>query len=113
MFGGELLSIVELICNDKNDLNFNISTTLGLKKYEIVSNAFHSSKTFQQSLELAPISLKYLIKKFLCQNYSIFNNSCIVELKITKPPQCSPTHQGLSNGTKSMVRGTMVWEISM
>jgi hypothetical protein len=60
-----LLKHLKLICNGKNDLNFNISTTLGFKNYEIVSKVFHSSRTFQQSLELAPISLKYLIKKIL------------------------------------------------
>jgi hypothetical protein len=51
-----LLNHLKSICNDKNDLNFNISTTLGLKNYEIVSKVSHSSGTFQQSLELAPIS---------------------------------------------------------
>jgi hypothetical protein len=30
-----------------------------------------------------------------------------------KPRQCTPIHQGLSNGTKSMVRGIVVWEINM
>ncbi len=28
-----------------------------------------------------------------------------------KPTQCSPSHRGLSNGTKSAARGTLTWEI--
>jgi hypothetical protein len=39
-------------------------------------------------------------------------NTINVALNIMKPPWCNPPHQGLSNNTKSMVGGTMVWEIS-
>jgi hypothetical protein len=34
-------------------------------------------------------------------------------LNITKPPWCTPTHQGLSKNSKCIRIGTMVWEISM
>jgi len=30
--------------------------------------------------------------------------------KHSEPTQCNPTHGGLSNGTKSMTRGAMVWD---
>jgi hypothetical protein len=33
----------------------------------------------------------------------MFNNSCIISLNTTKSPKCTPTHQGLSNSTKSMM----------
>jgi hypothetical protein len=30
-----------------------------------------------------------------------------------KPKQCTLIHQGLSNGTKSVARGIVVWEINV
>jgi hypothetical protein len=38
--------------------------------------------------------------------------SCTIGLNIAKPPWCTHTHQGLSNGTKGMAGGTVIWEIS-
>jgi len=32
--------------------------------------------------------------------YSIFNNSCTIDLNITQPPWCTPIHRQLPNGTK-------------
>jgi hypothetical protein len=29
-----------------------------------------------------------------------------------KQPQCTPTHEGISNDTESAVKGAMVWEIA-
>jgi hypothetical protein len=72
------LKHLKSICNDKNDLNFNISTTLSLENYDIVSKVSHSSRTFQQSLELARISLKYLIQKNLFD--TIIQYSIIIAL---------------------------------
>jgi hypothetical protein len=41
-----------------------------------------------------------------------FNNFSIIPQNIMKVAWCTPTHQGLSNGTKSMANKVMVWEIS-
>jgi len=60
----------------------------------------------------SPQLSKIILLNFFEKN-SIIDNSCIVVLNISKPPHCTLTHQGLSNHTKSMMRGTMVWEISM
>jgi hypothetical protein len=46
------------------------------------------------------------------KNCSIFNNFLIVGQNIMKPTWHTHTHQELSNGTKSVTKGTMVWEIS-
>ncbi len=43
------------------------------------------------------------------ENYSKFNVSSTLILKIMKSPWRTPTHQWLSNSTKNTTRGTMVW----
>ncbi len=73
----------------------------------------------------SPIIVSFDLTEFSLEKCSIFNNFTIVQ-SIVKPTQCTPTHQGLSDGTKSSTshcelsdstkspaRGAMVWEISM
>jgi hypothetical protein len=57
--------------------------------------------------------ISFYLLNLQSQNYSIFNNSCSIGLNITKQPSGTPTHWGLSNNTKSAIRGVMVWEMSM
>jgi hypothetical protein len=98
---------IYLISNDQNYSKFNISSTLGLKIYEITSKKSHSSMVFLSYQDLTPISLNFMILirlDFQLQNCSIFNNSCNVSLNIAKPPWCTPAHQRLSNDTNSMIR---------
>jgi hypothetical protein len=44
----------------------------------------------------------------------MFNNYCTISLNIRKPSHNTPTHQGLYNGTKSIMGGGSIinWEIS-
>jgi hypothetical protein len=41
----------------------------------------------------------------------LFNNFSIIPQNIMKLAWCTPTHQGLSNGTKSTTNSIVVWEI--
>jgi hypothetical protein len=52
-------------------------------------------------------------KSIFSECFSIFNNLFIIDQNIMKPIWCTPIHVGLSNGTKSLWRSTMVLEISM
>ncbi len=92
----------------KNELKYNISTTWGLKKIWNYLQEILLIKSFPtipkaQCLNFAKIFNFDIVKNSLAQNCSIFNNSCIISLNTTKPPKCTPTHQGLSNSTKSMM----------
>jgi hypothetical protein len=68
-------------------------------------------------IKLPPRNLSHALSfdfvEFLWQNYWIFNICCTIGLNISKPSQYIPTHQGLFNGTKSAVGGTVVWDILM
>jgi hypothetical protein len=46
--------------------------------------------------------IEFSMKKF-------FDNSYIVCLNILKSPWCTPAHQGLSHGMKSVKNGNLVW----
>ncbi len=67
------------------------------KNYKITSIKTYSSKDFQQYQGQTQNVLD--ISSFDFIEFSIFNNSCTTGLNILKPPQCTPTHQGHSNGT--------------
>jgi hypothetical protein len=58
------------------------------------------------------IIVSWDLNDFFGKLCSIFNKFSIIGQNIMKPNPCIATHQTLSNGSKSMARGAMVWEIS-
>jgi hypothetical protein len=106
-----------LAFNDKDYSKFNISCTFQSTNFQIAFIRSRSSTAFQQYQEHAqnfPIIFSFHLNELSVKKCSIFNNwiSIVVGWKIVKPNQCTPTHWELSNDTKSMARGAVVWEIS-
>jgi hypothetical protein len=89
----ELILHFLLIYCVENYSEFNIYPTLGLKimKPPPWNPASHELSNSTKSLPNF-VYFILLFVKFLGQNCSIFNNSCVVGLNTTKPPQCTHTH---------------------
>jgi hypothetical protein len=62
--------------------------------------------------DLIQFSVKKILKIQL-RNDSTFDHFSTIGQNIMKPTHCTSSHQGIFNGTKSMARGIVVWEISM
>jgi hypothetical protein len=80
------------------------------KNYEIISKKFDASNAFQKYQKHNPNFLYIYIYIYI---YIIYNNFCTISLNITKPLRCTCTYQRFSNIAKSIMRGIVVWEISM
>jgi hypothetical protein len=105
----------KLFYSHENYLKINMFPKLGLTIMKSSpSNPIHR-RLFNniQSLSQFSLKIKTNLENFLWQNSSIFNNSCAIGLNIMKSPLCTPTHEGLPNETKSLMRSVMVWEMSM
>ncbi len=61
-----------------------------------------------------PLAILVLdINEFWLRNDWTFDHFSTIGQNIMKPTHCTPPHQGIFNGIKSMARGIVVWEISM
>jgi hypothetical protein len=82
--------------------------------YKITSKKSHSlriSSNTKSLLEIFKKILLFFIEFLFTKNFNI--DSYIIGLKIMKPPQCTPIHQGFSIGIKNTRKNKIVWEISM
>jgi hypothetical protein len=86
---------------------FIISPHLSLKIMKSSPRNLMHQMLSKNTKSTTPISYIY---KYIC---SIYNNFCTKSLNITKPPWCTCTYQRFSNIAKSIMRGIVVWEISM
>jgi hypothetical protein len=57
--------------------------------------------------------IRFDLNEILMKKCLICNNFSTTGQNIMKPTPCPLLIEGLSNGTKVVTRGTMVWEISM
>lgn len=107
--------LFNLISNDKNCSKFNILHTICLKN----SKSFSLNPTcwgFPNKTKSTPKfahNLFFWFKWIFNDKIVQFKNLSTIVQNITKPTWCIPTHQGLSNGIKSVAKGVEVWDISM
>ncbi len=85
---------------------FIISPHLSLKIMKSSIKFLMHQRLSKNTKSTTPISYLYIIAQYS-------NNSCTISLNITRPPQFTCIYQGFSNITKSIMRGIVVWEISM
>jgi hypothetical protein len=107
--GSSVNFVTQLIFPFKWLLKFNISFTIGLKIYEIISK---KSLSHEGGFQMVPrphlnfsFHLVLILLNSLQQNYSIFNiieYPLTVSLNNTQPPWWIPTHWGISSNAKCM-----------
>jgi hypothetical protein len=73
-----------------------------------LNSIHHELAVIPRACSNSPINFSFDLNEFSVNVFQIFNNFSIACQNILKPTQCNPTHGGLSNCTKSMIRGAMV-----
>jgi hypothetical protein len=103
-----------LISRVENYSKFNIYLTLGLRirKPPPWNPTNHELSNSTKSLPYFILFYFILLfGKFLGQNCSIFNNSCVVGLNTTKPPQCTHHTHWAFQQYQEHSGGNMIWRM--
>jgi hypothetical protein len=85
------------------------------KSYQINSNKFFSSRSFQEHQKHIPIFPKFsamIILFKLWKNHSIFKNFCTTSPNVMEPSPWTPPCQQISQDSKNMIWSITIWWIS-
>jgi hypothetical protein len=113
-FFPNLIFAICLNFQQQNPLKNQYLPYLSFENCEINSIKSDSPRAFQQHQERLQIPMQFSVSilfSFHWENGSIINSFHTIAPNSLKPSWCTPTHQELSEDTKSVEWSAMVWEI--